>query len=218
MRPTGGDATRVTGPARTTRQEKAAATRARMLAAAATLFQRHGFVGTKIETIAHEANVAVQTVYFTFGNKRAILTELLDQAIAGDDQPVPTLERPWVRQAMEAPDPREQLRIQTAAARQIFERAAPILEVVRNAAAADPEMAELWRANADQRRTVYSQLAAALVAKGGLASRLSITQAVDVVFALVSPELYYLLVLERGWSPQQWEDFVMSSLQHHLIG
>lgn len=200
-----------------TRRAKAAATRARMLAAATSLFRQHGFVGTKIESIAHEAGVAVQTIYFTFGNKRAILNEVLDRAIAGDDQPVPTLERPWVREAMTAPDPRDQLRIQTAAAREIFERVAPILEVVRNAAAADAEMAELWRINTQQRRTVHSQLVAALAVKNGLRKRLSLSQATDIVFAMESPELYQLLVVERGWRPQDWQDFVLRSLQDQLL-
>jgi AcrR family transcriptional regulator len=189
----------------------------RMLAGAKALFRKQGFALTTMDGIAREAGVAVQTIYFTFGSKRAILKELLDVAVAGDDEPVPTLDRQWVHDAVTAVDPHVQVQIQVAAARDIFERVAPVLEIVRNAAAADPEMADLWRTNTEQRMTVQLHLVTALAAKGGLRPGLTLAHAADIMFALESPELYQLLVAERGWPAQEWEQFVVDALYKHVL-
>ncbi|MEV4318845.1 helix-turn-helix domain-containing protein [Actinocrispum sp. NPDC049592] len=203
------------GPVKT-RSEKARETRLRMLEAAKQLFGQSGYASTKIEAIAREAGVAVQTIYFTFGNKRAILKELLDLAVAGDAEPIPTLERPWVREALTAA-PDEQLRIQVAASREIYGRVAPVLEIVRGAAAADPEVAELWRINRDQRHTVQAHLVTALAAKGALRETLTLTRAIDIAYSLLSPEIYQLLVFERGWPAQEWEAFTLRALICELL-
>src|SRR4029453_15052233 len=97
------------GPA-TTRADKARANRRRMRAAALTLFTDRGYAATSMQAIADEAGMAVQTLYFTFGSKSALLKEMLDVAVAGDEEPVPTLERPRVRAAIADPDPVLQLR------------------------------------------------------------------------------------------------------------
>ena len=88
------------------RAEKARATRRRIIAAAADSFVAHGYGATLLDQVAAEAGVAVQTVYFHFGNKRTLLKHVLDVAAVGDDEPVPLLERPWVREIQAEPDPR----------------------------------------------------------------------------------------------------------------
>src|SRR5687767_8230835 len=95
------------------RAAKAAATRARMLAAARSLFVARGYTATTMRSIADEAGVAVQTMYFTFATKRAVLSELLDLEVAGDTAPVATLERPWVAEALAAP-PKELIELLVA--------------------------------------------------------------------------------------------------------
>ncbi|WP_246005536.1 TetR/AcrR family transcriptional regulator [[Actinomadura] parvosata] len=120
------------------RAARARSTRARIIAAATRLFTTSGYASTSINAIAAEARVGEQTVYYAFGTKRAILTAALDRAVAGDDEPVPTLERPWAREAIADPDPLGQLRRQVAGAGEIYSRAAPLLDVVRSAASTDP--------------------------------------------------------------------------------
>src|SRR6187397_2539111 len=112
------------------RAEKAQANRQRMRTAAQTLFTARGYSATSMQAIADEAGMAVQTLYFTFRTKRALLGELLDVAVAGDDEPVPNLERPQVLAAIDDPDPVTQLRTQARLAREVYERVAPILQVV----------------------------------------------------------------------------------------
>lgn len=198
------------------RAARTAANRARMLAAARELFVEHGYTATTMKAIAEQAGMAVQTLYFTFATKRAILSELLDVEIAGDTEPVATLDRPWVAEALAAP-PAEQIRLQTAAAGRILARVTPLLEVVRSAAATDPEIAELWRTNLVQRHTVQLHLAEALAGKSALRGGADAARAADIALAVLSPETYHLLVRERGWSHQEWEEWAVNALVLQLL-
>src|SRR4029077_8356797 len=126
------------------RELKARATRLRVLGAAERLFVRDGYAAASISAIANEADVAVQTVYAVFGTKRAILAELLDLRIAGDDQLIPVRDREsW--QAMErGTDARLQLDQLAAIATGIGQRIAALYEVMAGAAGADPEIAAMF--------------------------------------------------------------------------
>src|SRR5664279_3833218 len=94
---------------RVTRAEQARATRRRIIEAATRLFLAHGYAATMLDQVALDAGVAVQTVYFHFGNKRTLLKEALDIAAVGDDEPVPLLERPWLDRLRGEPDPAEMI-------------------------------------------------------------------------------------------------------------
>src|ERR1700746_3127987 len=118
-----------------------------MREAGVSLFREQGYAATPMQAIADRAGVAVQTLYFTFGTKRALLSEILDVAIAGDEEPVATLDRPHVQALRDDPAPVTQLRGQARLSRLIYGRLAPALEVVRGAASADPDLAELWETN-----------------------------------------------------------------------
>ncbi|MFF9868152.1 TetR/AcrR family transcriptional regulator [Streptomyces sp. NPDC013953] len=203
-------------PAALTRAEKARRTRQRMLDAAARLFTEKGWTATTVQDIARAAEVGVQTVYFTFGTKRKLLKELLDTTVAGDLDPVATLDRPWAREILDEPSPATQLALQAAGARRILERSAPVLDVVR-AATADPEIAALWRTNVDQRHAVQLRFAQALAAKGALRHGHDSESAADIALAVLGPESYGLLVTTRGWSPARWEEWAADSLSRQLL-
>lgn len=183
--------------------------RAKILTAARELFVRTGYASTTIKQIASDAGVAVQTVYFVFGNKRSILAALLDVSVAGDDLPVPTLERQWVADAIHASDPAEHLRIHVHAARDISERVADLLLVVRAGADADPDVARLWQTNVDQRVTVLRVLMTSLADK---VPGMDVETCVDVGLALLSPETYTLLVIDRKWTPEKYESWVTEGI------
>lgn len=199
------------------RAEKARANRRRMREAALSLFAEQGYAATSMQAIAEEAGMAVQTLYFTFGTKRALLKEILDVAIAGDEEPIPTLDRPIVREALATPDPARQLRLQCRLAREIYERVGPVLDVLRSAASADPDIAELWETNNTQRATVQERMIAALAAKTPLRAGLDEATAVDIVLVLQSPEFYQFLTVRRGWSPEKWERWTADTLIARLL-
>ena len=199
------------------RAEKAQANRQRMRAAAQTLFTSRGYSATSMQAIADEAGMAVQTLYFTFRTKRALLSELLDVAIAGDDEPVPTLERPRVLAAINNPDPVVQLRELAGIAREIYERVAPVLQVVAHAAPGDPEIHELWMTNNAQRAVVMDRFITALATKTPLRDGLDTAMATDIALALQSPEMYQFLTTHRGWTPTRWEHWTADALVTQLL-
>ncbi|MGN9839707.1 TetR/AcrR family transcriptional regulator [Nonomuraea sp. H19] len=194
------------------RTARARSTRARITAAATDLFTTAGYTTTSITAIADKAGVSEQTVYYAFGTKRAILTTALDLAIAGDDEPIPTLERPWVHQALADPDPLGHIRRQVAGAGDIYLRAAPLLDVVRSAATTDPDLAEVWAANIQQRLTVQRVFAEALARKAPLRSGLTADAAADIALAILSPETYNLLAGNRGWEHARWQAWAADAL------
>ena len=85
------------------RAERARETRKRMRGAAHELFVSQGYADTTMKQIAAGAGVAVQTVYYTFKTKGALLCEVIEVAGAGEDGPVPVMQRPWMRETMSAP-------------------------------------------------------------------------------------------------------------------
>jgi len=188
-----------------------------MREAALRLFREQGYAATPMQAIADEAGVAVQTLYFTFGTKRALLSEILDIAIAGDEEPVATLDRPHVQALLDDPDPVAQLRGQARVTRTVYERLAPALEVVRGAATADPDLAALWERSIQQRATVMERFIAALVTKTPLPDGMDQATAVDIALALQSPELIMFLTGQRGWSPDKYEQWLANALISELL-
>lgn len=199
------------------RQEQARATRRAVLEAARALFVENGYVATTIESIASRAAVSPETIYATFKNKRTILSGLLDISMAGDDAPVPVLEREWVQELRDEPDPRRRLLILARNGRAILERVTPIYEVLRGAAAADPEIARLWETNKAQRSAGQRELIQAVAAGTSFREGLTTRAAADIVFAIGSPETYRLLVTDRGWSPDRFERWYAETLARVLF-
>src|SRR5882672_6966469 len=96
------------------RTAQARETRVRVLAAATAVFLRRGFSAATIREIAAAAAVSVATVESLLGTKARLLKAAIDVAIAGDDEPVPVLARPWAARAMAATSAREFLSITAA--------------------------------------------------------------------------------------------------------
>ncbi len=187
-----------------------------MLHAANTLFLQHGYGATTLQDIADQAGVAVQTIYFTFGNKRSLLKELVDVTIAGDDEPVATMDRPWFRDALAAETAEEHLRAHIAGTCTVLERFAPISAIIQAATAADPDVAALWPDEEDLRYTVQSTSARSLMAKPGARQDVSVEYAADLLYGLLSPELYLLFVRERRWPYGRWEQWILDTLLTQL--
>lgn len=199
------------------RREQARATRRAVLEAARELFGDGGYVATTIEAIAARSDVSPETVYATFRNKRSLLSELIDVSMAGDDAPVSILERGWVQEMRNEPDPHRRLKILARNGRMILERTAPIYEVLRGAATADPEIASLWELNKAQRFAGQHELLRILTERNPLRAGLTARPATDILFAIGSPETYRLLVIDRGWSADRFERWYSDTLSRLLL-
>jgi len=167
--------------------------------------------------VAAEAGVALKTVYLAFETKRGILLALWHLLLRGDEEPAPVGERPWFREVLDEPDPRRQLELNARNSRTVKERAGALLQVLRDAAPADPELAALWsRIEAefhDNQRSVVETLNS----KHALRPGLDVARATDVLWTLNHPSLYWLLVGERGWTPTEYERWLAAALSSQLL-
>jgi AcrR family transcriptional regulator len=179
--------------------ERGGETRARIVAAAGTLFRERGYLDTTMAAIAAEAGVVVQTLYLTFGSKVAILQAAHDMAVVGDDEPIPVLERDWANDARTEPDGRKALEGVLTNARRINTRVAPIYAAIQ-AAAADPDVAALLARIRAQRLATMCALAEELATKAGFSQLQSPERAADILYAVASIEFLGLLTVQREWS------------------
>ena len=190
------------------RREQAEGTRRAILDAAGRLFRSHGYAATTMAAIAAEAQVALKTVYVAFETKAGVLRALWNLLLRGDADDAPVAARAWYREALEEPDPERQLRLVARNSRDVKLRIGAVIEVIRAAAPADPEIAALWQRiqtdfQANQRAIVES-----LEAKGALAPGLDVQHATDILWALNLSNLWQLLVEARGWTPEQYEAWI----------
>ncbi|MEU7873480.1 TetR/AcrR family transcriptional regulator [Dactylosporangium sp. NPDC049140] len=198
--------------------EKSRQTRRRILQAAHELFVSQGYGATTLQGIAERAGVAVQTIYFAFGNKPSLLKELVDVTIAGDDEPIPTLQRDWFREALAADTAEAHLRAHVRGTCVVLARVAPIMDVLQAAGAQDPNLASLWQQDTDPRLEVQRAAARSLIAKPGARADLTVEHAADLLYGLLSPQLYLLFTRDRGWTADRWEQWVHNTLHLQLCG
>lgn len=194
------------------RQAQARATRLKVIEAAKRLFIEHGYPATTIDAIAEAAEVPLPSVYRLFGSKRALLSAVLDTSFGGDDQPVAFGDRPAVRAARDEPDPARMVTAFARIARELMDRSSAIQHVLATAAQVDPEMAELLAEIRRQRHTGQSRIVAALDARGALDPGVGKTEAADIAYALLSPEVHRILTVERGWPADRYERWITRSL------
>ncbi|MBM9618458.1 TetR/AcrR family transcriptional regulator [Streptomyces zhihengii] len=200
------------------KRTRAQLTRQRILDAAMQLFSDHGYVATTIESIARHAGVAVQTVYFAFGNKQRLLGHLVDLHLPCTEGPEGLTSFTRVAEALAVRDPRQQMRHLAQLMSTVNAQAAPLLEVLRNAAVTYGDGMEEWQVNRSRRRTLHGHFVDSLAERRVLREGLGHERALDICGALLGPELYHLLATERNWTREQWEDWAYDSLCCHLIG
>ena len=197
------------------RRQAAARTRQAILDSALLLFTDQGYSATSMTAIAAHAGVALDTVYASVGRKRELARLLIETAISGSSQAVPAEQREYVQAIQAAPDAVAKLAIYASAMRAIAGRLAPVLSIVQQAAPAEPELAALWTEIADRRALNMRRFAADLAAVAAL--RVEPDEAADIIWATNAPELYQLLVSQRGWSPRRYEHFLTDTWRRLLL-
>ncbi len=189
------------------RREQAAATRREILEAAHRLFGQDGYGVTTMAAIAREAGVALKTVYLAFETKSGLLRALWNLRLRGDRDEVPIAQQQWYREVLAEPDPERQLRLNARNSRAAKLRIAAVLAVIHSAAPLDPDIAALW----DRIETDYHANQRVIVAnlddKKALKPELDVDRATDMLWTINHPNLWQLLVGERGWTPEQYEQW-----------
>jgi TetR/AcrR family transcriptional regulator, regulator of autoinduction and epiphytic fitness len=204
-------------PQRTPGQARTRRTRTAVVEAAGTLFLERGYVATTIAAISELSDTPPATVYRLFSSKLGILKAVLDVSIAGDDRAVAVLDRPRVRALVSDQDPREQLTGFAAMLSDLMTRAAPVHRILADAARSDQEAASLLADIARQRHEGQHRIARSLAHSGALRPGVRERDTADIIHALASPEVYGLLVLDRGWSAERYETWLREILIDQLL-
>jgi AcrR family transcriptional regulator len=201
------------------RRQQAQETRARVVAAAARVFLEHGYTGATIPLIATEAGVALQTVYRAAPSKADLLQAAVLAAVAGgsDRSAVPVEERPAIRAVIDEPDPRRQLALYAQTQPGIWSRVGALMRVLDAAATSEPTLAQFRDAQDQQRLDGLSRFAALMGERGVLKEGLSPHRAADVIWTVCSRATYDSLVLARGWSHEEYEQWLAETLQAALL-
>lgn len=197
------------------RRAQARLTRTMVLETAQRLFLANGYAATTIAAIAAAAGVSVETIFKAFGNKPGLVRAIHERALAGDES-VPTSQRSDEMQAREK-DPRRVIWNWGSFAMQVMPRVAPILLLVRSAAATAPELSILWEELEGQRLKRMAHNARYFVDGGHLRQGRTLEEARDVLWAYTSPELYERLVLRQGWPLARWGQFVSDGIIAALL-
>lgn len=196
------------------------ATRRRIAEAAARLFTDGGYSDTTMQAIADEAGVHVQSVYQVFGTKLAVLQEAAAVLVAGPEEEAatPPPERAWVKELFAEPDPRRQLALYARHMRGVAERYLRLVDIMRVTAASDPDVGSFLSQAEDGRYAGPAHLMRELAARGVLAPGLTAERAADITYALTGYETFRTLVDERGWSKDEVESWLASTLASLLLG
>jgi AcrR family transcriptional regulator len=189
-----------------------------MIKAAYRRFCDQGYAGTTMAQIADDAGVAVQTVYFAFHTKSALLSRAVDFAVLGEDEPLPPEMQPWYRAMVAEPDLREAIRHFVDGVGSLTRRVIPIDRAARVAADGDPDTKRVLDLHEEWRAEGFSAALKILRGKSDLVPGMSLEHARDLLLLLVGTDAYAYLVDERGWSHAEWVDTTAKLIAEQLFG
>jgi TetR/AcrR family transcriptional regulator, regulator of autoinduction and epiphytic fitness len=199
------------------RAEQALRTRRRILEAAHRSFLERGYAGTTFRRVATAAGVSVGSVEQAFGTKARLLERVIDVAIAGDDEPVPVLDRAWAAEASAASGVPAFLEICARLLTAGQNRSAGLGAVLAEAATADPALRPLADQRLAQRSATATWVVDGIVARSTLRAGVDRPTAVDTVWVLMDPVLYGRLVDDRGWAPERYARWFADTVQRLLL-
>jgi AcrR family transcriptional regulator len=199
------------------RREQAAATRREILTSAQRLFERDGYAATTMAGVAAGAGVALKTVYVAFGTKSELLRALWHILLRGDEDDVPVGDRRWYREVVAQTDPVRQIELTARNSRLVKVRAAKLMRVIRDAAAGDADISALWSRIQSDFYENQRVIVEALARHGGLRPGLDVAGATDVLWTLNHPDVWLLLVGERGWTPDDFERWFAETMRTQLL-
>jgi AcrR family transcriptional regulator len=201
----------------TRRAEQARRTRRRILDTAREAFVARGYAGTTVRAVAADAGVSVPTVELLFGTKAALLKAAIDVAIAGDDEPVPVLDRPWTEAARGTAGAEELLAVVVGVLGPAQARSAGLVLAAFEASAADPDLAVLSDQLVGQREATAAWIVDMLAARAPLRPELSRQQAVETLWLLMDPAVYVRLTRHRRWSLERYQHWIARSVRNLLL-
>jgi AcrR family transcriptional regulator len=194
------------------RREQARARRLAVVLAARELFDTGGFRQTTIAAIAKRAGVSSESIYKTFGTKAALAKAVFDMELAGDDEPVPVVERPAMQAIRDEPDVRRKVTMFAEGLAQRHARSAPVQILIRDGRHVDDSLTPVWEALQREGLTGMTALGRHLLDTGQVREDLTLEQVRDILWNYLSIDAYERLVLIQGWSLQQYSDWLAHAM------
>jgi AcrR family transcriptional regulator len=194
------------------RRAKAHRTRALILEAATQLFRTQGYAGTTVAAVAAAAEVSVAAVELAFSTKPDLLKAAIDVAIAGDDEPMPVLERPWAASARAAPGATAFVDAVATILVPAAERSDALVLAALEGARSDDRLGPLAEQLSAQRAVTAGWIVDGLIEKTPLRADLDRSEAIDIVWLLMDPAVFDRLTTARGWPPDRFGRFFADGL------
>lgn len=205
-------------PTKLSRRGRAKATQWRIVKAAYLLFCAQGYAGTTMAEIAEAAGVAVQSVYFTFHTKAALLSRAYDFAVMGEAEPEIPQRQAWYEAMTAEPDVTQALRHFVTGVGEITRRVTPLSLAAQVAADGDPDTARVMAFHDGMQADAYREVVKLLSAKAGLKPGLSLERGTDLLLLYAGTDVYHVMVEMRGWSHDEWLGWTVVTLAEQLFG
>lgn len=193
------------------RSTRAAETKKRILNASKELFESDGFEEVTIEKLAQAASVSVPTIYALFQSKRGILRALMNEALPTDQF------QELVEISIRETSPSKRLAISAKIARQMYDAERAQMEIFRGAAVLAPEFKELENERESRRYQRQEITIKAMAKEKSLAKGLKVAQARDILWAFTGRDMYRMFVVERGWTSDEYEEWLTQILIKTLL-
>jgi AcrR family transcriptional regulator len=171
-----------------------------------------------MEAVAAEAGVSLKTAYLPFTTKSGLLRALWDLRLKGDEQDAPVAQHEWFRDVVQERDPVRKLQLNARNSRAAKTRIGAMFKVIRGAAEIDVDCHTLWQLIQDDFHANQRTIVDSLHRDGALRSGLGVARGTDLLWTLNHPDVWLLLVGERGWSPRAYETWLAQTSCAQLLG
>lgn len=199
------------------RDRRAQHTRTAIMDAAERLFTTRGFVRTTLPAVADAAGVSLATVKLLARTKTDLVLTVWHRTLAGVDDQVPVVQRDWFRRQYEIADPVERIEFASAMGLMVRQRIAGLMAVIESGATVDDSLAELKHRMFEEHWHVTRRFAQRLADDGHLRPGLTVEKATDELWLLNQISVFRLLVETRGWTPDQYTDWLTRSTIHAML-
>lgn len=200
------------------RAAQAAANRRAVLRAGVDVLIERGYSGATMAAFAQAAGVSVETIYKGFGTKAELVRQVLGTAVVGDDEAIALIDRPEMRTALGRASGVEIVTAFVALSIGILRRAGLLLgTVLASGRAGEPELQEIVHQAGEQRYADLRRVVESIAAVGDLRAGLDVERATDMMWSVGSPEVYAQLTTDRGWTMDEYADWLGETLAAMLL-
>lgn len=193
------------------RRSQSQQTKNRILAAAKMLFESKGFENVTIDEMAHEAQVSAPSIYSIFQSKRGVLLGLMDEALS------PEQHASLVTLVKNETCPRKRLEITASIARQIYDAEKTQSILLRGASVLDPVFKGIEIERERRRHQRQKETVETMANEKVFTEQFSVSKIRDILWAFTGRDFYRMLVIERGWSSDEYEKWLADLLIQTLL-